>query len=296
MEVDKEPVMRSSSTSAYLLDNARRETSKRFEALSALYDGDTIRHLENRGVSEGWSCLEVGGGGGSIAAWLAKRVGSTGRVLVTDVDPRYLEFLRAQNVEVQRHNIVVDPLPEGAFDLIHARLVLMHVPEREQVLASLVAALKPGGWLVDEEYDSASLLPDPIANPSEVFLETQRGLMRLFDDRGVGRRWGRLLFGRLRALGLVEVDAEARISTWHCGSTGALMMRANFEQLREVLIDGGYISGQDFDRDIARLDDPSFMMPSPILWTAWGRRPSLHPSSTRQCDRDIDDTLPGLNV
>jgi len=41
------------------------------------------------------------------------------------------------------------------------------------------------------------------------------------------------------------------------------------------LIDGGYISGQEFDRDIARLDDPSFMMPSPILWTAWGRRPSL---------------------
>jgi hypothetical protein len=62
MEVDKEPVMRPSSTSAYLLDNARRETSKRFDALSVLYDGDTIRHLENRGVSEGWSCLEVGGG------------------------------------------------------------------------------------------------------------------------------------------------------------------------------------------------------------------------------------------
>src|ERR1700689_4603580 len=72
MEVDKEPVMRPSSTSAYLLDNARRETSKRFDALSVLYDGDTIRHLENRRVSEGWSCLEVGGGGGSIAAWLVR--------------------------------------------------------------------------------------------------------------------------------------------------------------------------------------------------------------------------------
>jgi ubiquinone/menaquinone biosynthesis C-methylase UbiE len=191
MEADKEPVMRPSATSAYLLDNARKETSKRFDALSVLYDRDTIRHLENRGVSEGWSCLEVGGGGGSIAAWLAKRVGSAGSVLVTDVDPRYLEFLRAQNVEVRRHNIATDPLPERAFDLIHVRLVLMHVPEREQALARLVAALKPGGWLVDEEYDSASLLPDPIANPNEVFLETQRGLMRLFDDRGVGRRWGR---------------------------------------------------------------------------------------------------------
>ena len=288
MGVDREPVTRPSSTSAYLLDNAGRETSRRFDALSALYDGDTIRHLENRGISEGWSCLEVGGGSGSIAAWLARRVGSTGSVLVTDLDPRYLQFFGAQNVEVRRHNIVTDPLPEAAFDLIHARLVLMHVTEREQVLARLVTALKPGGWLVDEEYDSASLLPDPVLNPCEVFLEAQRALMRLFDDRGVGRRWGRMLFGRLRSLGLVDVDAEARISTWHCGSTGALMMRANFEQLREVLIDGGYISRQEFDRDIARLDDPSFMMPSPILWTAWGRR-AVAPSSLRQCDREQFD-------
>jgi hypothetical protein len=164
-------------------------------------------------------------------------------------------------------------LPEAAFDLIHARLVLMHLPEREQVLARLMAALKAGGWLVDEEYDSASLLPDPTVNYSEVFLDTQKALMRLFDDRGVARRWGRMLFARLRALGLANVDAEARMSMWHCGSTGALMMRANFEQLREVLIDGGYISAQEIDRDIARLDDPGFMMPSPIFWTAWGRRP-----------------------
>src|ERR1700674_2572491 len=99
MVVDKEPVTRPSSASAYLLDNARSETSRRFDALSVLYDGDTIRHLENRGVREGWSCLEVGGGGGSIAAWLAERVGPTGSVLVTDVDPRYLEFLNAHNVE-----------------------------------------------------------------------------------------------------------------------------------------------------------------------------------------------------
>jgi hypothetical protein len=39
------------------------------------------------------------------------------------------------------------------------------------------------------------------------------------------------------------------------------------------MIDAGYITEEDFDRDMARLDDPSFMMPSPILWAAWGQRP-----------------------
>ena len=145
----------------YALDNSSRETPARFDALSGMFDRGTIRHLEDRGVSESWRCLEVGGGGGSITAWLANRVGPTGHVLVTDVDPRFLEPLSAQNVEVRKHNIVTDPLPNATFDLIHARLVLIHLPEREKVLARLVSALKPGGWLVDEDFDSVSLLPDP---------------------------------------------------------------------------------------------------------------------------------------
>jgi ubiquinone/menaquinone biosynthesis C-methylase UbiE len=157
------------TNSTYLLDNAGREAPRRFDAQSALFDSGTIRHLEDRGIRPGWQCLEVGGGGGSIAAWLAARVGPTGHVLVTDIDPRFLEPLDAPNVEVRRHDIVTDPLPEAAFDLIHARAVLIHLPERERVLARLVSALKPGGWLVDEELDSASLLPDPTMYPGEAF-------------------------------------------------------------------------------------------------------------------------------
>jgi hypothetical protein len=42
---------------------------------------------------------------------------------------------------------------------VHARLVLVHLPEREKVLAGLVAALKPRGWIIDEEFDSVSLPP-----------------------------------------------------------------------------------------------------------------------------------------
>jgi 2-polyprenyl-3-methyl-5-hydroxy-6-metoxy-1,4-benzoquinol methylase len=261
------------TNSTYLLDNAAREARGRFDALSALFDRGTICHLENRGVRAGWQCLEVGGGGGSIAAWLATCVGPTGRVLVTDVDSRFLDPLDMPNVEVLVHNIVTDFLPEGAFDLIHARLVLIHLPEREQVLARLVAALRPGGWLVDEELDSASLLPDRTKYPGEILLKTQLAMMRLMDDRGVERRFGRMLFERLRSLGLAAVDAEARMSMWHCGSPGASLMRANFEQLRGAMISGGYITEQEIVRDIAQLEDAHFMTPSPIMWTAWGRRP-----------------------
>src|ERR1700748_3248659 len=60
----------SSASSDYALDNAAREASARFAALAAMYDPGTIRHLEQRGVTSGWHCLEVGGGGGSIAGQL----------------------------------------------------------------------------------------------------------------------------------------------------------------------------------------------------------------------------------
>jgi len=261
-----------STNSTYLLDNAAREAPARFDALSALFDPGTIRHLEDRGIGAGWHCLEVGGGGGSITAWLAERVGPTGHVLVTDIDSRFLELLDASNVEVRRHDVVTDPLPQAAFDLIHARAVLIHLPERERVLARLVAALKPGGWLVDEELDSASLLPDQTKYPGEILLKTQLAMMRLMDDRGVERRFGRMLFERLRSLGLDAVDAEARMSMWHRGSPGASLMRVNFEQLREAMISGGYITAQQIAQDISQLGNALFMMPSPIMWAAWGQR------------------------
>ena len=263
-----------SATSIYALDNAAREASDRFDALAAMYDPATIRHLEDRGVSSGWHCLEVGGGGGSIAAWLAARVGSAGRVLVTDIDPRFLESLKIPNLEVRRHDIVNDALPEAAFDLVHSRLVLLHLPEREKALARMVAALKPGGWLVDEEFDASSMPPNAAVNPGEVLLKTLIGTRRVMQDRGADdRTFARQLFSRLRAHGLVDVAAEASVFMWNSGSPGVTLLRANFEQLRSNMIDAGYITEEEFNQDIARLDDPNFMMPSPIMWTAWGRRP-----------------------
>src|SRR3982074_3736297 len=106
MENTSTAAQSASIVSPYLLDNAAREAPARFAALSAMFDIGTIQHLEQRGVAPGWHCWEVGGGGGSIASWLSRRVGPDGRVLVTDIDPRFLETLKVPNLEVRRHNVV----------------------------------------------------------------------------------------------------------------------------------------------------------------------------------------------
>jgi SAM-dependent methyltransferase len=256
----------------YVFDNAAEHAGARLRALSEMFDPSTIRHLSERGVDHGWSCLEVGGGNGSIATWLSGRVGSTGRVLVTDIDTRFLQTVKLPNVEIRRHNIVTDALPEGVFDLVHSRLVLLHLPERDQALRRMIAALKPGGWLVDEEFDSASLLADPVANAGEVLPKTQLAMMRLVEDRGVERRYGRQLLGRLRAQGLVAVGAEGRVLMWQAGTAGTSLMRANYLQLRADMIDAGYINEEEFVEDLTRLEAADFLTLSPIMWTAWGRR------------------------
>jgi len=263
----------------YILDNAAQQAGARFGALSEIFDPGTIRHLSERGVDEGWHCLEVGGGNGSVASWLSGRVGPTGRVVVTDIDTRFLETLKLPNVEVLRHNIATDALPEGAFDLVHSRLVLLHLRERDRALRRMIAALKPGGWLVDEEFDSSSLLSDPVANPAEFFLKTHYAMLRLMEDRGVETRYGRLLPGRLRAHGLVAVGAEARTFMWQGGSPGTSLLRANFQQLRGEMIKAGYITEEEFEQDFNRLEAPDFLTVSPPMWAAWGCRPGASESA-----------------
>ena len=45
--------------------------------------------------------------------------------------------------------------PEGPFDLVHARLVLVHLPDRDRALRTMIDVLRPGGWLLVEDADPA---------------------------------------------------------------------------------------------------------------------------------------------
>lgn len=263
---------RCSGYGLYVFDNAAAQSSTRFSALEKIFDPGTIRHLMALRVAEGWRCLEVGAGGGSIALWLRDRVGVAGHVLAVDIDTRRLESLRSPNLEVRRQDVVSDPPMPSAFDLVHVRLVLHHLPDREEVLADLVRALKPGGWLLAEEFDALSVMSDPAINPGEVLLPSRVALSQLMRDRGVDLRYGRLLAGRLRAHGLQDIGTEGQVFVWQGGSAGATLIRANLEQMAGELIESGRLTDRQLEADLSQLANPEYMTPSPIMWAAWGRR------------------------
>jgi SAM-dependent methyltransferase len=257
----------------YVFDNAAEAAGGRFGALEELYDPVTIRVLTAAGLREGWRCLEVGGGSGSIARWMGERVGPSGRVVVTDINTRFLEQLALPNVEVRQHDIVNDPLEESAFDLAHTRLVLVHIPERVAAIERMVRALKPGGLLVLQEFDSLSMYPDPTTFPGEHLLKTMAAMHRVMTERGVNLRFGRELPAVLTGMGLPDVEAEGHVVWFKGGSAGGRLFEANFLQMREAILASGGVTAEEFDEDLAQLQNPSVMWPSSVLWTVTARRP-----------------------
>lgn len=260
----------------YVFENAGKRAEARFRQLSRLYDTSTIRHIEDRGIDRGWSCLEIGAGGGSITRWLCARVGVNGRVLAIDIDPQFLENLSYPNLKVWRHDIRNEGLPKQQFDLVHVRLVLMHLCEREKAWKQIVEALKPGGWVVAEEFDDLSFLPDPYINRDEESLKVRRAFQDVLTARGVNLRYGRFLPYELPSNGFVDVGAEASVSIWKGYSAGTTLLKLSCEELREPMLASGLISREELDADLRRMDEQDYLMPSPMMWTAWGKKPGNH--------------------
>jgi SAM-dependent methyltransferase len=263
--------------SDYIYDPSLEDERSRLRALEFVLDPGTVSVLETVGVTKGWRCLEVGGGGGSVTRWLCDQVGSEGHVVATDLSPRFLEEIDAPNLEVRKHNIVTDPLEENAFDLVHSRDVLEHIAERELVLDRMVAAVKPGGWLVAEDVDFVSALrADGFGESSSLAPFEGRmwaASVKGMKARGVDPEYGRRLPWRLAARGITEISATVRGGLFQAGSPGRTLALLSLAQLRPILLEGGLLE-DEVEQLMATMKREDFMGFGPIHVAAWGRKPA----------------------
>jgi SAM-dependent methyltransferase len=204
----------------------------RLAAQAERLDAVTFRHLDEVGVGPGWRCLEVGGGTGSVARWLQQRVGGDGHVTVTDIEIRWLEPLAAPNLAVRRHDIVTDPLDPTGYDLIHIRLVLMHLPDLDAVLDKLIASVRPGGWLVVEEADwhATVICQPPSATWTKVLGAASAALQSAGQDLAAGRR----IPAALTAAGLVDLAAEGTLFPMRAVELGGYVLPL-IDRVRDTL-------------------------------------------------------------
>jgi SAM-dependent methyltransferase len=259
------------SAHGYVFDNAWERGRARLATVEELLDPGSIRHLDALGVAPGWRCLEIGAGGGSIAQWLCARVGPSGAVTATDLDTRYLVALDEANLDVRRHDVVADALEADAFDLVHARLVLEHLPARDAALQKLIAALKPGGRLLIESLDYVSGVPVSALGAHEH--ERSQGVrLTEFGKAGLDAAYGRRLPAALRAGGLSGVGNEGRVWVMEGGTPGARWFKLSMEQVRERLTGEGKLTADEIDHMLELFDDPGWAALSPIVMAAWGTR------------------------
>jgi SAM-dependent methyltransferase len=252
---------------AYVWDNAWDQARRRLEALELSYDPGTISHLERLGVGPGWRCLEVGAGGGSITAWLCARVAPDGEVVAVDLDTRFVDELDAPNLEVRRLDVVTDDLP-GGFDLVHVRLLLMHLHAREAVLDKLLACLAPGGWLLVEEFDSFGLA----AHTDDAYTQAWRLSSAGMAEAGFAPTWARQLPAWMASTGLADTGDHCEVRFFPGASPLAEMMQLTLAQAQDHALAAG--ASEDLLAEaVALLSDAERWFPSFALISVWGRRP-----------------------
>jgi SAM-dependent methyltransferase len=257
----------------YLLDNQQAEAGQRFNALSVLFNPSTFRHARALGLTAGWAVWEVGAGSPSVPAHFASQVGPEGHVLATDIDTSWLGGPETP-YEVRRHDVGLEPPPEGFFDVVHARLVLVHVAQRGRALASMIAAVKPGGWLLLEEADPALqplVCPDESGVEQELANRLKRGFRVLLAQRGVDLAYGRKLPRLLQEGGLTEVQSDAYFPMG--GPACTELERATVEQVRDRMVAAGIASDAELEQHLSNVMSGRMNLATSPMVSAWGRKP-----------------------
>lgn len=260
-----------SAVPEYVLDNDKPTAETMLNCLSTVLDDFTTARLTEAGVTEGARCLEVGAGNGTIAAWLAERVGVNGMVLATDIKPVHVR--PHPRVLVLGHDITTDELPAGQFELVHARLVLAHLPRRREVLDRLAGALAPTGVLVVEEWGAwpgrVLCANDPGA--AALYDRYHDALLRVFEGWGNDTGWAGRVHAAMTDAGLVDVDTAVYACSWRGRSPGCLLPVAVSAELRDHLVRVGLSEG-DLDRLPALMADPELVLLGNLTWSTIGRR------------------------
>jgi SAM-dependent methyltransferase len=199
-----------------------------------------------------------------------------------DRDPALVALARAfvqdrgfANVDIVEADARRTGLPDSSFDLVHARTLLVNIPDPESVVAEMARLVRPGGWVLGMEPDAAGRVYYPL-NPfmdrlHEIFGATYR---QDGADPAIGRRLPELF----RRAGLTDVGVEARADVYPPGHSRRTIHPDLARSMRDKIVERGIAGEQELD-DLDRvvreyLDDPRTLVLPHLFFLTWGRRPT----------------------
>jgi demethylmenaquinone methyltransferase/2-methoxy-6-polyprenyl-1,4-benzoquinol methylase len=118
--------------------------------------------LSLTGLRAGQSALDVAGGTGDLTRGLARQVGKSGRVILSDINRSMLEAGRDRLLDSgfagNVHCLVADaerlPFADACFDCVTIGFGLRNVTDKAAALSSMYRVLRPGGQLLVLEFST----------------------------------------------------------------------------------------------------------------------------------------------
>jgi len=170
--------------------------------------------LQVAGLASEMRVLDLGCGAGDVAFVAAELVGSTGEIVGVDQSADSIAKARARAEARLLANVrftvrdIHERAPDGPFDAIIGRLVLMYVPDPAAVLRTQASALRAGGIVAPIEFDlySARSLPStPLVTVALSWLREAFAAAHI--DPALGPRlWGVLEAAGLQPRGMIGVQ------------------------------------------------------------------------------------------
>lgn len=229
----------------------------RLHMLERIFDAGTQRRLLATGLTSGWHCLEVGAGAGSIVRWLEQRVGPSGKVVAVDTNPRFLRGSGSSTIEILQGDISDVDLPPAAFDLVHARYVMIHIAEYQRAFERMLRCVKPGGWVVLEEPDFQAARPVAGSEAGRAsFCRVSEAIERMFSSLGMDHALGVKLPGLFQQHDVAELTVEHEGHLSAGGGMVAQLMKLSTEQLRDKYVATGLATEDDIEEYGRFADDP----------------------------------------
>jgi ubiquinone/menaquinone biosynthesis C-methylase UbiE len=265
----------------YALGNTPEEY-ERLRVQARVWEAATARLLDEVGLGPGASCLDAGCGPGETMRMMAERVGPAGRVHGIDVDAS-LGAIALERLHGAGHRqCTFEPLdltaaasiPGAPFDVVYARLLLFHLPERVAVLARLWNAVAPGGHLVVQDYDVRSLSVLPTLESAEAL---RRVFMAAFVAAGADVHVGARLPQLFAQAGVGDPDGTDVAGRLESLASGRALLERVFRSVLPVALAHDITTETDaaamlaaFDHDANRFPDRPFVWP--LMIGAWKRR------------------------
>jgi SAM-dependent methyltransferase len=183
------------------------------DRLSRLNDLRNRGSIERLRLAPGERVVDFGSGLGQLTARMARAVGPTGFALGIEASPAQLAGahervrglepgLRLELRAGRGDDPPLSPGEWGSFDAAHARFVLEHVSDPLAIVEAMVRAVRPGGRVVLEDDDHATLQlwPEPPGG-----MELWRAYWQTYERQGCDPRIGRRLASLLHDAGATPV-------------------------------------------------------------------------------------------